>query len=114
MEEKNSINCGSSLTMQYIGGKWKVAILWYLQEEKRRFTDFKKLIPQMSDRTLSLQLKKLEEDKIIKREVFTKKPPLKVEYSLTDFGKTLIPVLQLISKWGSDLKSSKINSIKLP
>jgi len=105
--EEHTIPCGSSVTMQYIGGKWKVAILWYLLEEKRRFADLKKLIPQMSDRTLSLQLKKLEEDKIIKREVFTKKPPLKVEYSLTDFGKTLQPVLQSISEWGSDLKSSK-------
>ena len=65
----------------------------------------------MSDRTLSLQLKKLEEDKIIKRKVFTKKTPLKVEYSLTELGKTLTPVIHLISNWGSDLKSAESNSI---
>ena len=61
----------------------------------------------MTDRTLSIQLKKLEEDNIIKREVFTKKPPLKVEYSLTDFGKTLIPVLKVLSDWGTELKTSE-------
>ncbi len=104
---KNSLTCGSSITMYYIGGKWKAAILWYLMEEKQRFTDLKKLIPQMTDRTLSIQLKKLEEDNIIKREVFTKKPPLKVEYSLTDFGKTLIPVLKVLSDWGTELKTSE-------
>lgn len=104
---KNSLTCGSSITMYYIGGKWKAAILWYLMEKKQRFTDLKKLIPQMTDRTLSIQLKKLEEDNIIKREVFTKKPPLKVEYSLTDFGKTLIPVLKVLSDWGTELKTSE-------
>lgn len=104
---KDTLTCGSSITMYYIGGKWKAAMLWYLQEEKRRFSDFKRLIPQMTDRTLSSQLKKLEEDKIIKREVFTRKPPLKVEYSLTDFGKTLIPVLKIVSEWGTENKSLK-------
>lgn len=64
----------------------------------------------MTDRTLSIQLKKLEEDKIIKREVFTNKPPLKVEYSLTGFGKTLIPVIQIISEWGTQIKYSKLHS----
>ena len=57
-------------------------------------------MPTVTERTLSLQLKKLEEDGIIKRRVYTSKPPLKVEYSLTDLGKTLIPILQSIAEWG--------------
>ena len=55
----------------------------------------------VTERTLSLQLKSLVEDGIIKRKVFHSKPPLKVEYSLTDFGKTLLPLIQLIAKWGA-------------
>ena len=57
-------------------------------------------MPTVTERTLSLQLKTLEEDGIIKRKVYTSKPPLKVEYSLTDLGKTLIPVIESIADWG--------------
>ncbi len=57
-------------------------------------------MPTVTERTLSLQLKVLEEDGLIKRKVYTSKPPLKVEYSLTDFGKTLIPLIQSIADWG--------------
>ena len=57
-------------------------------------------MPAVTERTLSLQLKALEEDGLIKRMVYTSKQPLKVEYSLTDFGKTAIPLVQSIAKWG--------------
>jgi len=57
-------------------------------------------MPTVTERTLSLQLKTLEEDGIIQRKVYTTKPPLKVEYALTDFGKTLIPLLKSIAEWG--------------
>ena len=57
-------------------------------------------MPTVTERTLSLQLKTLEEDGIVKRKVYTSKPPLKVEYSLTDFGKTLIPLIKSIADWG--------------
>lgn len=57
-------------------------------------------MPTVTERTLSLQLKALEEDGLIKRKVYTSKPPLKVEYSLTDFGRTLIPLIQAIADWG--------------
>ena len=58
-------------------------------------------MPTVTERTLSLQLKTLEEDGVIKRKVYTAKPPLRVEYSLTDFGKTLIPVVKAIADWGN-------------
>lgn len=92
--------CCASLTMGMIGGKWKTVILFHLMHRTLRYNELRKEMPTVTERTLSLQLKTLEEDGIIKRKVYTSKPPLKVEYSLTDFGKTLIPLVQSIADWG--------------
>ncbi len=92
--------CCASLTMGFIGGKWKTVILYHLREKTLRYNELRKEMPTVTERTLSLQLKTLEEDGLIKRKVYTSKPPLKVEYSLTDFGKTLVPVVQAIADWG--------------
>ncbi|MVM31079.1 transcriptional regulator [Spirosoma sp. HMF4905] len=99
-------HCAMDITMDYIGGKWKTVVLWYLRNDKKRFGELRKLIPQMTERMLSIQLKQLEEDGLIRREVFTDKPPLKVEYSLTDFGLSLLPVLDAVAKWGRELGQS--------
>ncbi|MFK7749756.1 MAG: winged helix-turn-helix transcriptional regulator [Kordia sp.] len=95
--------CCASLTMGIIGGKWKTVILFYLMNETLRYSELRKLMPTVTERTLSLQLKALEEDKLVKRKVYTSKPPLKVEYSLTDLGKTLIPLIKAISDWGNSV-----------
>ena len=92
--------CCASLTMGIIGGKWKTVILFHLIDGELRYNELRKEMPTVTERTLSLQLKTLEEDGIIKRTVYTSKPPLKVEYSLTDFGKTLIPLIKSIADWG--------------
>ncbi len=92
--------CCTSVTMGIIGGKWKTVILFHLIEKPLRYNQLKKKIQGVTERTLSLQLKKLEEDGVINRTVYTQKPPLKVEYALTDFGKTLIPLLKAIADWG--------------
>ncbi len=92
--------CCTSITMGIIGGKWKSVILFYLIEGPLRYSELKKKVKGATERTLSLQLKDLEQDGVINRKVYTSKPPLKVEYSLTDFGKTLIPLLQAIADWG--------------
>ena len=92
--------CCASLTMGIIGGKWKTVILFHLMDEKLRYNELRKSMPTVTERTLSLQLKALEEDGLINRRVYTSKPPLKVEYSLTDFGRTLIPLIQSIADWG--------------
>ncbi|WP_340202054.1 winged helix-turn-helix transcriptional regulator [Ascidiimonas sp. W6] len=92
--------CCTSLTMGIIGGKWKTVILFYLVKGKLRYHELRKEMPTVTERTLSLQLKTLEEDGIINRKVYTSKPPLKVEYSLTNFGKTLIPLIKSIADWG--------------
>ncbi len=96
----NQYPCCASLTMSIIGGKWKTVILYHLLEKSLRYNELRKKIPTVTERTLSLQLKALEEDGVIKREVYTSKPPLKVMYSLTDFGKTLSPLIQSIADWG--------------
>lgn len=93
--------CCTSLTMGIIGGKWKTVILFYLSEGTLRYNELRKEMPTVTERTLSLQLKTLEKDGIIKRRVYTSKPPLKVEYSLTEFGKTLIPLIKSIANWGN-------------
>ncbi|WP_430409496.1 winged helix-turn-helix transcriptional regulator [Kordia sp.] len=96
----NEYPCCASLTMGIIGGKWKSVILFHLMHTKLRYSELRKSMPTVTERTLSLQLKALEEDGLVKRKVYTSKPPLKVEYSLTDFGKTLIPLIQSIADWG--------------
>lgn len=97
--------CSTSLTMKYIGGKWKAVILIHLVE-KKRYNELRKELPMVTERTISLQLKELEEDGLIKRTVYTSKPPLKVEYELTAFGKTLIPVIKAIADWGKETAAS--------
>ncbi len=92
--------CCASLTMGIIGGKWKTVILYHLIDGTLRYNELRKEMPSVTERTLSLQLKTLEEDGIVKRKVYTSKPPLKVEYSLTDLGKTLIPLIKSIADWG--------------
>lgn len=93
--------CCASVTMGLIGGKWKTVILFHLIEKPLRYNELRKEMQTVTERTLSLQLKTLEEDGIIQRKVYSKKPPLKVEYSLTKFGQTLIPLLQSIANWGN-------------
>ncbi|MGJ8549537.1 winged helix-turn-helix transcriptional regulator [Winogradskyella wichelsiae] len=99
--------CCASLTMGIIGGKWKTVILYHLMDRTLRYSELRKEMPKVTERTLSLQLKTLEEDGIVKRKVYTSKPPLKVEYSLTDLGKTLIPVIQSIANWGVSVVEDK-------
>jgi DNA-binding HxlR family transcriptional regulator len=99
-------HCAMDVTMDYIGGKWKTVVLWYLRNKTMRFGELKKQIPDMTEKMLSIQLKKLEEDGLIKREVFAE-VPLRVEYSMTEFGKSLRPVLEAIAKWGRELGAEK-------
>jgi len=100
-------HCAMDITMDYIGGKWKSVVLWYLKNGTHRFTELKKQIPDITEKMLSIQLRALEADGLIKRKVHGSKPPVRVEYSLTDFGKTLVPVLNAIAKWGRDLGDTK-------
>ncbi|MGJ1431059.1 winged helix-turn-helix transcriptional regulator [Sphingobacterium spiritivorum] len=97
--------------MKYIGGKWKAVILIHLIE-KKRYSELRKECKLITERTLSLQLKEMEEDGLIIRTVHTSKPPLKVDYELTEFGKTLIPLLEAVAKWGRETAAAN-NRIKV-
>lgn len=104
--------CSTSLTMKYIGGKWKAVILIHLIE-KKRYSQLRKELPMVTERTISLQLKELEEDGLITRTVHTSKPPLKVDYELTEFGKTLIPILEAVANWGKSAAISDKRILKV-
>ena len=112
MNEK-SYHCAMDITMDFIGGKWKTVVLWYLKDKTLRFGELKKQIPDITEKMLSIQLKNLEDDGLIKRKVYTQ-IPLKVEYSLTDFGKTLIPILNAIAKWGRNLGQENGKMVEVP
>lgn len=99
-------HCAMDVTMKYIGGKWKTVVLWYLRKDKKRFSELRKLIPNITEKMLSLQLKDLENDGIIDRKLYPEVPP-RVEYFLTDFGKSLIPMLEEIARWGRALAESE-------
>ena len=101
--------CCTSLAMGIIGGKWKTVIIYHLKDNTLRYNELRKKIPWATERTLSLQLKTLERDGIVKRKVYTSKPPLKVEYSLTDFGKTLSPLIKSIIDWGNYVIEHKLD-----
>lgn len=98
--------CPVATTVQLIGNKWKLLILRNLiYSGKQRFTDFAKTIPGISKKVLTDNLRALENDELIEREVFAEVPP-RVEYSLSDLGKTLKPVLDAMFEWGTDYKSN--------
>jgi len=90
-----------SLAMDLVGGKWKALILYHLKDGERRYTELKNEMDFITDMSLSLYLKQLRDDGLVSRKVYGKKPPLKVIYSLTDFGKTLIPLLEAMDNWGN-------------
>ncbi|OHR66524.1 HxlR family transcriptional regulator [Bacillus sp. HMSC76G11] len=95
-------NCEKELTLSVIGGKWKMLILWHLGKEgTKRFNELKSLMPGITQRMLVNQLRELEEDLIVHREVYPVVPP-KVEYSLTEQGKSLMPILESMYEWGKN------------
>lgn len=108
----DTYHCAMDITMNFIGGKWKTVVLWYLRNKTLRFGELKKQIPDITEKMLSIQLKSLEEDGLIKRVVFAE-VPLRVEYSMTDFGKTLIPILEAVSKWGRNFGETQGTLIEL-
>ena len=99
--------CTVSLTMDLVGGKWKAVILYHLKDSEKRYSELRKEMPAITEMTLSLQLKQLEKDGLVSRKVYGKKPPVKVVYNLTTFGKSFVPVLQAITEWGNQVVSEK-------
>lgn len=98
--------CPVATTLDLIGGKYKALILWRLSEGKLRFSELHKTISGATAKTLTQQLRELESQSLIHREVYPVIPP-KVEYSLTDLGKSLMPVLIAMRDWGADYLRSR-------
>ncbi|HSO57010.1 MAG TPA: winged helix-turn-helix transcriptional regulator [Paenisporosarcina sp.] len=93
-------NCEKELTLSIIGGKWKMLVLWHLGKEgTKRFGELKALMPGITQRMLVNQLRELEDHLIVHREVYPVVPP-KVEYSLTEQGRSLMPILDSMYEWG--------------
>ena len=99
-------NCPVAATLELIGGKYKALILWNLAEKKLRFSELKKVIQGATPKMLTQQLRELEAQNLIHREVFAVVPP-KVEYSLTELGRSLMPILVSMRDWGSSYLRKK-------
>ncbi len=95
-----NFGCPVEAALEAIGGKWKGVILYHLQSGPKRFNELRRLIPDVTQRMLTKQLRELESDQIINRHVYAEVPP-RVEYSLTDFGGTLTPILAALKEWGT-------------
>lgn len=104
--------CGLDVALRYIGGKWKPLLLFHLQSCPRRFGELKRLTVGISEKVLIQQLKALTEDGILIRHDFQEVPP-RVEYSITDFGRTLAQALQPLCEWGN-VNRSRLNTIDQP
>ncbi|BAH46854.1 conserved hypothetical protein [Brevibacillus brevis NBRC 100599] len=96
--------CPVETTLDVIGGKWKGIILYQLLNGTKRFNEFRRLNPGITQFMLTLQLRELERDGIIHREIYKEVPP-RVEYSLTDLGRTLEPVIMSMKVWGESYKA---------
>ena len=99
-------NCPVEATLELIGGKYKALILWHLSDSKLRFSELRKLIRSATPKMLTQQLRELEADDLVHREVFAVVPP-KVEYSLTEQGRSLMPILVAMRDWGANYLRTK-------
>lgn len=99
-------NCPVSATIRLIGGKYKALLLWHLTNRTLRFSGLRKMVPEATPKMLTQQLRELEEDGLITRKIYPVVPP-KVEYSLTERGKSLFPILKAMYDWGALLMQSE-------
>lgn len=103
--------CPVETAIDALAGKWKILILWYLRSDTLRFNELQKLLPRTTQKMLIQKLRELEIDGIVKREVYPVVPP-KVEYSLTDYGETLKPIIKQLYLWGEIHKQKKSQLLK--
>lgn len=91
--------CPVETALDILAGKWKILILWYLRRDTLRFSELQKMLPRTTEKMLIQKLRELEKDNIVHREVYPVVPP-KVEYSLTEYGQSLKPILKQLYLWG--------------
>ncbi|WP_461789096.1 winged helix-turn-helix transcriptional regulator [Pedobacter sp.] len=96
-----NLNCGLDLIGEVLYGKWKVRLLWFIDQGHQRPSELQRKIPDATRRVLNIQLNELEAHELITKTIYPVVPP-KVEYHLTEFGKTLIPVIAALGNWGDE------------
>lgn len=106
-----NLNCGLDLIGEVLYGKWKIRLLWFINEGFLRPSELQRKIPDASRRVLNIQLKELEDHELVTKKIYPVVPP-KVEYSLTEFGKTLIPVISILGEWG-DKNEERLRTVIL-
>jgi len=104
-----NLNCGLDLIGEVLYGKWKIRLLWFINEGHKRPSELQRKIPDATRRVLNIQLKELEEHELITKKIYPVVPP-KVEYSLTEFGKTVIPVIAALGIW-ADKNEEHLRSV---
>jgi len=108
--ENETERCAISTTLRTLGGKWKIVILWHLIDETRRFSEIKHLVKGVTHKMLAQQLHEMMADGLVQRQIFAEVPP-RVEYSLTDYGRTLTPVLNAMAQWGLEHERNLSNQV---
>ncbi|MDJ1482485.1 helix-turn-helix domain-containing protein [Cytophagaceae bacterium YF14B1] len=106
-----NLNCGLDLIGEVLYGKWKIRLLWFIHQGHKRPSQLQRRIPDAARRVLNIQLKELEDHELITRKIYPVVPP-KVEYDLTELGKTLIPVISALGNWG-DTNEEHLRSVIL-
>jgi DNA-binding HxlR family transcriptional regulator len=106
-------HCPITATLSVLGGKWTPLVLWELRDETLRFGELQRRIPGITKKMLSQRLQELEDDGVVHREAYAEVPP-RVEYSLTEFGETLRPVLDAMCEWGTDYLDTETASSSEP
>ena len=97
--EEKKYRCPVEITLDVIGGKWKSLILWHLKHKVLRFSELQRRLPRITQKMLTQQLRDLEQDGLVYRQVYPEVPP-RVEYSLTDLGHSVVPILDQMYQWG--------------
>ncbi|WP_347374058.1 helix-turn-helix domain-containing protein [Aequorivita sp. Q41] len=103
LNEKSIMECDLTYAVCKVGGRWKLLILCKLENGKLRFSEIRRLIPKITERMLTLQLRELEKDGLVKRTVYAEVPP-RVDYELTPIAIELIPIWSKLSNWGAKYK----------
>ena len=101
MTDYTNYRCTVAVTLEVIGGKWKSLILWHLSFKTLRFSQLQRRLNRITQKMLTQQLRELERDGMVFRQIYAEVPP-RVEYSLTERGRTVVPILQQMCQWGKD------------
>ncbi|PLX85767.1 MAG: transcriptional regulator [Desulfuromonas sp.] len=113
MSEQQPYTCTVAITLEVIGGKWKSLILWHLRVKTLRFSQLQRRLGTITQKMQTQQLRELEQDGLVHRQVYAEVPP-RVEYSLTELGQTVIPILEQMCAWGKVYqKKQMVDEVKV-